>query len=311
MAGGGSRKAVLAALVANLGIAIAKFVGFLLTRSSSMLAESVHSVADSANQALLLLGGARARQRATREHPFGYGRERYFWAFVVTVVLFALGSLFALYEGLQKLREAHEVTSPGIAVGILVVAIVIESLSLRVAVREANAERGEASWSTFVRRSKNPELPVVLLEDVGAEVGLFLALGGVGLSLLTGDPVWDAAATVAIGILLGVIATLLSIEMKSLLIGEGASEADVAAIRAAMRSTPGVRQLIHLKTQHLGPEELLVAAKLALDPSLSFPEVAATINAAEERVRAQVPAARVMYIEPDVLARASTGAAVT
>lgn len=301
MAGGESSKAVLAALVANLGIAVAKFAGFLLTRSSSMLAEAVHSVADSGNQGLLLMGGARAKRRATREHPFGYGRERYFWAFVVTVVLFALGSLFALYEGYAKLKEAHEIRSPQIAIGILVVAIVMETVSLRTAVREANKVRGGASWPTFIRRSKNPELPVVLLEDIGAEVGLFLALGGVGLSLLTGDPVWDAVATIAIGILLGVIATALSIEMKSLLIGEGASEADLVAIRDALQSTPGVRRLIHLKTQHLGPEELLVAAKVALDPALSFPEVAGTINAAEEHVRARVPVARVIYLEPDML----------
>jgi cation diffusion facilitator family transporter len=300
-AGEGSTKAVVAALLANAGIAVAKFVGFLLTRSSSMLAESVHSVADSGNQALLLLGGARARKRATPTHPFGYGRERYFWAFIVTLVLFTLGAVFALYEGIEKLRHPHEITSPGIAIGILVVAIVLETLSLRLAVKEANRVRGDASWSSFIRHSRSPELPVVLLEDIGAEVGLFLALFGVGLALLTGDPAWDAYGTIAIGVLLGVIAIVLCIEMKSLLIGEGASTADERAIRDAIERAPGVTRLLHLKTQHLGPDELLVAAKLSLDPHLTFPEVSATIDQVERLVRERVPTARVMYLEPDVV----------
>jgi len=292
---------VIAALLANSGIAVAKFVGFIITGSSSMLAESVHSVADSGNQGLLLLGGARARKEATETHPFGHGRERYFWAFIVTLVLFTLGAVFALYEGIEKLREPHAVESVGVAVGILAFAIVVESLSLRTAVVEANKVRGDASWVHFLRHSRSPELPVVLLEDIGAEVGLFLALGGVGLTLLTGDPVWDAYATVSIGVLLGVIAIVLCIEMKSLLIGEGASVADLGKVRDAITTAPGVSALIHLKTQHLGPEELLVAAKLSLDASLSFPEVAATIDEVERRIRDQVPIARVIYLEPDVV----------
>ena len=292
---------MIAALLANSGIAVAKFVGFIITGSSSMLAESVHSVADSGNQGLLLLGGARARKEATETHPFGHGRERYFWAFIVTLVLFTLGAVFALYEGIEKLREPHAVESVGVAVGILAFAIVVESLSLRTAVVEANKVRGDASWVHFLRHSRSPELPVVLLEDIGAEVGLFLALGGVGLTLLTGDPVWDAYATVSIGVLLGVIAIVLCIEMKSLLIGEGASVADLGKVRDAITTAPGVSALIHLKTQHLGPEELLVAAKLSLDASLSFPEVAATIDEVERRIRDQVPIARVIYLEPDVV----------
>ncbi len=299
---GGSTKAVVAALFANAGIAVAKFVGFLFTRSSSMLAESVHSVADSGNQALLLLGGARARKVATETHPFGYGRERYFWAFIVTLVLFTLGAVFALYEGIEKLREPHEITSPGIAIGILLVAIVLETLSLRTAIIESNHARGDASWISFIRHSRSPELPVVLLEDIGAEIGLFLALGGVGLVLLTGDPVWDAYGTIAIGVLLAIIAIVLCIEMKSLLIGEGASAAHLAAVNDAIRATPGVRELIHIKTQHLGPDELLVAGKLVLDGHLTFAEVADTIDQVEGRIRESIPIACVIYLEPDVVA---------
>jgi len=303
MAGGGdSKKAIVAALLANAGIAVAKFVAFLVTASSSMLAESVHSVADSGNQGLLLLGSARARREATPTHPFGYGRERYFWAFIVTLVLFALGAVFAVYEGIEKIRHPHEVTSPAVAIGVLLVAIVLETLSLRTAVQEANKVRGTASWVSFVRHSKNPELPVVLLEDIGAEMGLILALSGVTLSLTTGNANWDAYATISIGVLLGVIAVVLSMEMKSLLIGEGGSKGDLEAIRRAVVATPGVAGVIHLRTLHLGPDELLVGAKLALDPALTVPEVAATINAAEQALRAHVPIARVVYLEPDLLA---------
>jgi cation diffusion facilitator family transporter len=303
MAGQGhSNKAVIAALLANAGIAVAKFVAFLLTRSSSMLAESVHSVADSGNQALLLLGGARAKKQATETHQFGYGRERYFWAFIVTLVLFTLGAVFAVYEGIEKLREPHEITSPGIAIGVLVVAIVLETWSLRTAVRESNRVRGDASWTHFLRHSRSPELPVVLLEDIGAEVGLFLALIGVGLALLTGNPVWDAYGTIAIGVLLGVIAIVLCVEMKSLLIGEGASRDHLAKIREVIATAPGISGLLHLQTQHIGPEELLVAAKVSLTGhDLTFAQVAATIDQAERRIRDAIPITCVIYLEPDVV----------
>lgn len=302
MAGGhDSPKAVVAALLANLGIAVAKFVGFLVTRSSAMLAESVHSVADSGNQGLLLLGRSRSRRVATRTHPFGYGRERYFWAFIVTLVLFTLGAVFSVYEGFHKLRHPEDLESPAIAIGILAVAIVIESFSLRVAVQESNHVRKGVAWASFIRHSRNPELPVVLLEDLGALVGLVLALIGVLLAIVTGDPAWDAYGTLAIGVLLGVIAIVLSIEMRSLLIGEGAADADLVSIREAVEGCPGVVSLIHVRTQHLGPDELLVAAKLSLAAHLTFAEVAATIDAAEKRIRDQVPAARVIYLEPDVV----------
>ncbi|MDP9020984.1 MAG: cation diffusion facilitator family transporter, partial [Actinomycetota bacterium] len=239
-------------------------------------------------------------RRATPEHPFGYGRERYFWAFVVALILFSLGGLFAVYEGIEKLRHPHELESTAVAVGILVVAIVFESYALRKAVRAANAERGGQSWWRFLRRSKTPEIPVVLLEDAGAELGLFVALGGVALARLTGDPRWDAAGSLAIGVLLVVIAVFLAVEMKSLLIGESASSEDQAAIRSTIEGSPHVRRFIHLRTQHLGPDELLVGAKVQLDGDLSFGQVTAAIDTIERRLREAIPEARVIYIEPDV-----------
>lgn len=296
----GGRKAIIAALIANGGIAIAKFVGFLLTGAASMLAEAVHSVADTSNQGLLLLGGSRARRQASVEHPFGYGRERYFWAFVVALVLFSLGGLFAIYEGVEKLRHPHEVESLPIAVGILLFAIVLESFSLRTAVRESRHAKGDQSWWHFIRHSKSPELPVVLLEDIGAGVGLVVALAGVALARITGDPRWDAAGSLGIGILLVVIAVVLVVEMKSLLIGESATAADDTAIRRAIEGTDGVLGVIHMRTQHLGPDELLVGAKLELADGLSVAQVATTIDEAERRLRADVPSARVVYLEPDL-----------
>jgi len=306
----GSRRAIIAAFLANLAIAVAKLVGFAFTGAASMLAEGVHSVADTANQGLLLLGGAKASKDATAEHPFGYGRERYFWGFVVALVIFTLGSVFALFEGIEKLRTPHELESVGWAVAILVVAMVCEALSLRTAIRESRRSKGAESWARFIHRSKSPDLPVVLLEDLGALVGLVLALVGIALAEVTGNPRFDALGSVAIGILLGVIAVTLVVEMKSLLIGEAASPATVAEICRAMQSSDQVRQVIHLRTQHLGPEELLVGAKLEFDLDLDVPGLARAIDAVEERVRAAVPDARVIYIEPDV-ARSPAPGAVT
>jgi cation diffusion facilitator family transporter len=295
----GSRKAVIAAFGANLGIAIAKFIGFGLTGASSMLAEAVHSLADTGNQGLLLLGAARAARKPTASHPFGYARERYFWSFIVAVVIFVLGGLFAVYEGVQKLRHPHELESPLIAVGILLLAWLLELWSFRTALKEANALRGNHSWPAFVRHTRAAELPVVLLEDLGAMVGLSLALVGVGLSMLTGEPRFDALGSIAIGALLMVLAWVLASEMGSLLIGEGADAEIETQIHDALQQAP-VRRVIHLRTNHLGPEELLVAAKVEFDHSLSFPALAQAINAAELRVRERVPMARHIYLEPDV-----------
>jgi len=301
MSTGGSNRAILAALFANLGIAVTKFIAFLLTSSSSMLAESVHSVADSSNQALLLLGGKRARRAASDEHPFGYGRERYIYAFIVAIVLFSIGGLFALYEGYHKLQDPEPIDSwQWVPILVLVVAIGLESFSFRTAIVESNHVRGDQSWIQFVRRAKAPELPVVLLEDLGALVGLVLALFGVGLTLITGNGVWDGVGTVCIGVLLVVIAVILAIETKSLLLGEGAGAEQVRQIRAAIESEPQVDRVIHMRTLHLGPEELLVAAKIAVQHNDSAGDVARAIDGAERRIREAVPIARVIYLEPDL-----------
>ena len=304
MSTAGNHKAIIAALSANIGIAVTKFVAFLLTGSSSMLAESVHSVADSANQALLLIGGRRARRAANPAHPFGFGRERYIYSFIVAIVLFSIGGLFALYEAWHKWQEAHGIESwHWVPVVVLLSAIVMEGLSLRTAIRESNRVRGKQSWVSFVRNAKAPELPVILLEDLGALLGLVLALFGVGLTLITGNGRWDAVGTACIGVLLVVIAFILAIETRSLLLGESARAEDVAAIERALLGE-GVTSVIHLRTLHLGPEELLVAAKIEIPPAETAAEVAHAIDAAEQRIRAAVPIASLIYLEPD-LRRAS------
>jgi cation diffusion facilitator family transporter len=297
---GGSTRAIVAAFLANLGIALAKFVAFAITGAASMLAEAVHSVADTGNQGLLFLGGRRSQKPPTGEHPFGFGRERYFWSFVVAVVLFTAGSLFALLEGVEKLRHPHELESVGWAVGTLVVAIVLEAFSLRTAVQESRAVKGDLPWAAFIRRAKVPELPVVLLEDSGALLGLGFALTGVGLAEVTGDPRYDALGSIAIGLLLFVIALVLAVEMKSLLIGEAAEPEVQQRICGALEGTAGVQRVIHLRTEHLGPEDLLVVAKIAVDASMPSGETAALIDRAEAAVRAEVPEARLMFLEPDI-----------
>ena len=300
MSSSGSTRAIVAALVANAGIAVAKFIGFLITQSSSMLAEAVHSVADTSNQALLLFGQRRARKEATELHQFGYGRSRYFYSFVVALVLFSLGAAFALYEGYHKISHPSPLTSPMIAVAILVVAIGLETYSFRTAVVESRPLKGNGTWWQFIRHSRNPELPVVLLEDTGALLGLVFALLGVGLTVLTGNPIWDGIGTAMIGALLGVIAVILMIEMHSLLIGESATAQDLQSIQAALVATDHVERVIHLRTQYLGPEEMLVGAKIALAPGAELTTVAAAIDRAEAAVRAAVPAATVIYLEPDL-----------
>ncbi|MGW7417724.1 cation diffusion facilitator family transporter [Streptomyces sp. NPDC054863] len=300
MSASGGTKAIVAALAANLAIAVSKFVAFLFSGSSSMLAESVHSLADSGNQGLLLLGGKKAKREATPEHPFGYGRERYIYAFLVSIVLFSVGGMFAIYEGYEKIKEPHAIEAWYWPVGVLVFAIIAESFSFRTAIKESNQTRGTLSWKQFIRRAKAPELPVVLLEDLGALVGLVLALGGVCLALATGDGVWDGIGTLCIGILLIVIAIVLAAETKSLLLGEAAGTEDVDKIKAAVVDGDTVTRIIHMRTLHLGPEELLVAAKIAVQHDNTAAEVATAINAAEDRIRAAVPIARVIYLEPDI-----------
>ncbi|MEU2659779.1 cation diffusion facilitator family transporter [Streptomyces sp. NPDC007325] len=308
MSASGGTKAIVAALAANLAIAVAKFVAFLFSGSSSMLAESVHSLADSGNQGLLLLGGKKAQREATPQHPFGYGRERYIYAFLVSIVLFSVGGMFAIYEGYEKIKHPHAIEAWYWPVGVLVFAIIAESFSFRTAIKESNAIRGGLTWTQFVRRAKAPELPVVLLEDLGALVGLILALGGVGLALLTGDGIWDGIGTLCIGVLLILIAIVLALETKSLLLGEAAGLDDVKKIEDAIVDGETVTRLIHMRTLHLGPEELLVAAKIAVATDETAPQVARAINAAEERIRAAVPIARVIYLEPDIYDDAAAAA---
>lgn len=298
MAAGGGTKAVLAALFANLAIAIAKFVGFAVTRSASMLAEGVHSCADTGNQALLLLGGRLAKRDPTPRHPFGYGRERYFWSFVVSIILFTLGALFAINEGIEKVRHPHELESLWVAIGILIFGIVVESLSFRTAIVESNKVRGKLSWGTFIRRSRTPELPVVLLEDLGAMFGLVFALIAVVLAEVTGEPRWDGVGTLVIGVLLGIIAVVLAVEMKSLLIGESATEEDRERLRAVLDDSPEIDQVVDLRTQHLGPEEVLVAAEVDFADHLSGDQMPVAIAAVEARLRDAVPAATHVYLEP-------------
>jgi len=300
MSASGGTKAIVAAFLANLGIAITKFIAYFFSFSSSMLAEGVHSLADSGNQLLLLLGGRKARKKADTEHPFGYGRERYVYAFVVSIILFSVGGVFSLYEGVEKLTHPHPLEVPWLPIVVLLVAIGLESFSLRTAVKESNQVRGAQNWIQFVRHAKQPELPVVLLEDVAALMGLVFALAGVGLTILTGDPMWDGIGTIAIGVLLVLVAVILGIETKSLLVGEGASPSDNQKILAALNGHPQVEAVIHMKTLYLGPDELLVAAKIAVPKATRALEVAAAIDAIEADVRAAVPHARAIYLEPDI-----------
>ncbi len=271
----GGNKAIIAALGANVGIAITKLFAFALTGMSSMLAEGIHSLADSGNQVLLLVGGKRSKKAPTPEHPFGYGRERYVFGFVVSIVLFSLVVLLA--------------------------AIVLEGMSFRTAVRESNPLRGDSSWWEFIRKAKAPELPVILLEDFAALIGLVFALFGVSLAVVTESSYWDAAGTALIGLLLVAVAVVLAIETKSLLVGESANPKVTAAIIEAIASADGVDRVVHAKTLHLGPEELLVAVKIAVSEGDTGSQVAAAINAAEKQARAAAPELRlIIYLEPDL-----------
>jgi cation diffusion facilitator family transporter len=316
MSTSGGTRAIIAALLANLGIAVTKFIAFLVSGSSSMLAESVHSLADSGNQVLLLIGGKRAQREADIEHPFGYGRERYIYAFLVSIILFSVGGVFSIYEGVHKIQHPEPINVPWVPIGVLLIAIGLESFSLRTALKESAPERKGISILEFVRRAKAPELPVVVLEDIAALIGLVLAFLGVGLSVITGDGIYDGIGTVFIGLLLIVVAIVLGIEVKSLLVGEGASPADTAAIKAAALQGDDIEKIIHMKTLYLGPDEVLVGMKVAVTATDSAAAVAAAINAVESRIRAAVPIARVLYIEPDIFdpgrsaAAAEAGAAL-
>lgn len=300
MSASGGTRAIIAAFLANTGIALTKFIAWFFSGSTSMLAEGVHSVADAGNQLLLILGGRQAKKAADKEHPFGYGRERYVYAFVVSIILFSVGGIFSIYEGIDKLTHPHELENAWLPLLVLSIAIVLESFSLRTAVKESNQVRGRQSWVQFVRRAKAPELPVVLLEDVAALIGLVFAFLAVGLTVITGNPTFDAVGTLMIGTLLVVVAIVLGMETKSLLVGEGANDDDVERIEEAIMAGPEAERIIHMKTLYLGPDELMVAAKLGFTADQKVLEIAAATNVIEQRIRAAVPSARVIYIEPDV-----------
>lgn len=300
MSSAGSTRAIVAAMAANAGIALAKLLAFLVTGSASLLAESIHSVADTCNQGLLLLGGRKAARVANDRHQFGYGRERFFWAFVVAMVLFTLGGVFSIYEGLDKIANPHAIGSPAWALGVLLFAMLAETVSLRTAVREARPVKGDRSWLRFITAARTPELPVVLLEDAGALVGLTLALAGVGLTVASGDPIWDGLATLSIGVLLLIISIVLTAEMKSLLIGEAATEEDVAALLTAAEGVKTVTRVIDLRTQHIGPEELLVVGKIEFDRSLGNQRLSMAIDETEAALRHAVPLSMQIYLEPDL-----------
>jgi cation diffusion facilitator family transporter len=300
-AGEESPRAIVAALAANIGIAILKFLAFLLTSSASMLAESIHSLADSGNQALLLLGRKRSERSPDELHPFGYGRDRYIYAFIVSIVLFSVGGLFALYEGYHKVREPHPLESwAWVPIVVLLGAIAMEGFSFRTAIVESRKVMGDSGWWEFIRRARSPELPVVLLEDFAALIGLMFALCGVVLTIVTGNGVFDGLGSVAIGVLLCVVAVVLAVETKSLLLGESAVPGAVATIERTLAAQPGIDRVIHLRTMHLGPDELLIAAKVAIPPDLSAVDLAAIIDAAEAAVRDQLQVAALIYLEPDI-----------
>ncbi|MEY2635054.1 MAG: hypothetical protein RIS75_994 [Actinomycetota bacterium] len=296
----GGMRAVLAALIANLGIAAAKFVAFFLTTSTSMLSEAVHSLADSGNQVLLLIGSKHAKRTTSADHDFGYGRVRYIYGFIVSIVLFVVGGAYSLYEGIHKWQHPEEVGRPEIALAVLAVAIVLESFSLRTAIKEVNHIRGRRTIWQFVRASRQPELPVIVLEDIGALTGLLFAFIGVVLSTVTGDARFDGLGAMAVGVLLVVIAIILSLEMTSMLVGESALEEDRAAISKTLDAAPFVNRLIHLRTLHVGPDELLVAAKVAVTPTMTAQEISVAVDEVEGQIRAVVPQSRYIFIEPDI-----------
>ena len=300
MSAEGGTRAIIAALAANLGIAAAKFVAFAFTGSASMMAEGVHSVADSGNQGLLILGRNRSQRAETSRHPFGYGRERFFYAFIVAVVLFTVGALFSLYEGWHKVSDPHEVDDPIWAFGVLAFGILLEGFSFRTAIKESNRTRGKQSWVSYIRRSRAPELPVVILEDFAALIGLVVALVCVALAVATGNGVWDGVGSMVIGALLAVVAVVLAIETKSMLIGESAVGEIEKRITVELESVEEIDRVIHQLTLHTGPEELLVAVKIAVTSDDTAAEVARGIDAAESRIREAVPMARHIYIEPDL-----------
>ena len=298
--GADSVKSILFALVANFFIAVAKTAGAVFTGSSSMLAEAIHSYADCANQALLLWGLKEGKRPADPEHPLGHGKAIYFWSFIVALMLFSMGGLFSIYEGIHKLGSAEPVANAWVAVGILVFAIAAEAFSLWGCLREVNKDRGERSLWRWFRVSRQSELLVVLAEDIAALAGLVLALGFIAMSMVTGNPVWDAAGSISIGALLVVIAILVGVEVKSLLIGQSVEPSVLAEMRAHLQARPEVETVYKLLTQQLG-RDVMVAVKARMRPVASAQSLVDAINVVERNFRSAFPQVRFLFFEPDLV----------
>ncbi|AEE72902.1 cation diffusion facilitator family transporter [Cutibacterium acnes] len=287
----GGRKAIIAAASANLAIAVTKAIAWALTGASSMLAEAIHSVADTANQVVLMVGGKESHKEADEDHPFGYETARYLSGFVVAIVIFTLGG------HRDELLDSQWWWVP---LAVVMISLCAEGASLRTALKESSQDREGMTILQYIRKAKAPELPVVMLEDSAAVLGLIFAFLGVGLTLLTHNPIFDGIGSACIGILLVVVARVLSREMKSLLEGESATPESRKAVHDALIHSDGVDSVIYMKTVHLGPETILVAAKIAVDPTDSAFEVARIIDNAEASVRAAEPLVGPLFLEPDI-----------
>jgi cation diffusion facilitator family transporter len=294
------RVAVITALVANVAVALAKLGAFAVTRSSAMLAESLHSFADSVNEVLLLVGSRRASRPADRRHPFGHARYRYLYAYVVSLTVFWIGGVLAVIEGVSHLANREAVLDPRLAFAVLGLAAALDGWSLRTTIRTGRPAKGSLSWRQLVRLTKAPEIIVIFLEDLGALIGIGIAFVGVALATFTGDGTWDALASIAIGVLLMAIGTVVNRETESLLVGEAATTEVVALIRDAIANTAGIDRVVELRTIHVGPDNLVVAAGIVVDPTLDATGVANAIVEAEARVRAAAPFRTVIYLEPRV-----------
>jgi cation diffusion facilitator family transporter len=298
----GSQRVVVAALVINLLIAAFKFVAAVLSRSSAMLAEACHSLADTTNQIFLMIGMRRSSREPDEAHPFGYGPETYFWAFMVALSIFALGGGFSVHEGIEKIlhrgQAGEHLGDVRWAYGVLGVSFVLESYSLTVAMREFRHIRAGRGIRRTLSEARDPTVLTILFEDLAALFGLAVAFGGILLTQLTGDVVWDGAASILVGLALGGVAFLLARDSKSLLIGEGVTAADAEKIRAVVRAHPDVIEIIHLRTMHLGPEEVMLAIKVRFLGNLDTRTLELRINDIEARLRKELPRLKRIYVEP-------------
>lgn len=294
-----SLKSILFALGANSAIAVAKGVAALVTGSSAMLAEAVHSVADAGNQLLLILGLRQTRRDPTQDHPLGFGKSIYFWSFLVAVILFTVGGMFSIYEGVHKLQHPAPVSHPWIAIGVLVFAIIAESVSLWGCMREVNKERAGRSLAKWFRQSRTSALIVVFGEDIAALLGLVFALVAIVISVLTGNPFWDAAGTISIGVLLIVIAVFVAVEVKDLLIGQSIDPRKLDEMRAFLDARPEIAEVYNLITMQFGPD-VMIAVKARLHPAGSEPAMIRAINTVESQLRAAFPSISWLFFEPDL-----------